>query len=76
LSIIEKNDVKNHLSSRFCTKIHLCPPASRPDATGFSHEKPAGADTMENDSLEQPLNLSSTSGRKPMAIVARRSAQN
>lgn len=31
---------KNHLSPRFRTKIHLCEPASQPDATGFSTAEP------------------------------------
>ena len=36
MSLIKKSDVKNHLSSRHRTEIHLCPPESQPDATGFS----------------------------------------
>jgi hypothetical protein len=36
MSNIGKSDVKNHLSPRFRTKIHLCDPVSEPDATGFS----------------------------------------
>ncbi len=40
MSLIKKSDVKNHLSPRFRTKIHLCPPVSQPDATGFSVAEP------------------------------------
>jgi hypothetical protein len=40
VSLIKKSDVKNHLSSRYRTKIHLCEPASQPDATGFSVAEP------------------------------------
>jgi len=40
MSLIEKNDVKNHLSPRFRTKIHLCEPESQPDATGCSVAEP------------------------------------
>jgi hypothetical protein len=36
MSILKKGDVKNHLSPRFRTQIHLCPPESAPDATGYS----------------------------------------
>lgn len=36
MSLIKKSDVKNHLSPRHRTEIHLCPPESQPDATGFS----------------------------------------
>lgn len=36
MSIIEKSDVKNHLSSRYRTKIHLCPPVSQSEAAGVS----------------------------------------
>lgn len=36
VSLIKQSDVKNHLSPHHRTKIHLCPPISQPDATGFS----------------------------------------
>jgi hypothetical protein len=36
MSQIRQSDVKNHLSPRFHTKIHLCDPVSQPDATGYS----------------------------------------
>lgn len=36
MSLIKQSDVKNHLSPRYRTKIHLCPPVSQPDTTGFS----------------------------------------
>ena len=40
MSQIRQSDVKNHLSPRFRTKIHLCDPASQPDATGYSVAEP------------------------------------
>jgi hypothetical protein len=40
MSQIRQSDVKNHLSPRFRTKIHLCDPASPPDATGHSAPEP------------------------------------
>lgn len=36
MSIIKKSDVKNHVSARHSTQIHLRQPESQPDATGFS----------------------------------------
>ncbi len=40
MSLIKKSDVKNHLSPRHRTQIHLCQPESQPDATGFSVAEP------------------------------------
>jgi hypothetical protein len=40
MSNIRQSDVKNHLSARVRTKIHLCEPMSQPDATGFSGIEP------------------------------------
>ena len=40
MSQIRQSDVKNHLSPRFRTKIHLCDPVSQPDATGYSVAEP------------------------------------
>jgi hypothetical protein len=40
MSLVKRSDVKNHLSPRFRTKIHLCEPVSQPDATGFSSAEP------------------------------------
>jgi hypothetical protein len=36
MSPSKRSDVRNHLHSPFLTKIHLCPPVSQPDATGYS----------------------------------------
>lgn len=40
MSITKKSDVKNHLSARHRTEIHLYRPVSQPDATGFSLAEP------------------------------------
>lgn len=40
MSIIPKNDVANPVQPPFNAKIHLCPPVSQPDATGFSEPEP------------------------------------
>jgi hypothetical protein len=57
ISNIRQSDVKNHLSPRFRTKIHLCEPASQPDATGFSAAEPdaikASPSTFADDFLAE-----------------------
>jgi hypothetical protein len=105
MSISRKSDVKNHLSPRFHTKIHLCEPGSpeaaerdsaagapeanepevrgpevrepgsQPDATGYSQPEPAAAYPLGNESSQSRLDLSSTSRRDLMAIVAPRKIQ-
>jgi len=40
MSLTKQSDVKNHLSPRFRTKLHLCEPVSQPDATGYSVPEP------------------------------------
>jgi hypothetical protein len=75
MSLIKKTNVKNHLSARHRTEIHL-EPAIQSDATGFPYEEPAGADASENNSIENPLSSSPSSGRNPGAIVPPKSVQN
>ena len=60
MSNLRKTDVKNHLSTRFRTEIHLCPPGSLPDATGFSEEELTGAEPATNDAAQDASGLSST----------------
>jgi hypothetical protein len=48
----------------------------QPDATGFPHKEPVSADPEENDSTENPPNLASSSGQKPIAIVAPKNVQD
>ncbi len=58
MSLIKQSDVKNHLSPRHRTRIHLAEPASQPDATGFSEEQPDHTDALirpaTGESLPQP----------------------
>lgn len=49
MSIIKKTDVKNHLSARHRTEIHL-EPAIHADATGFPHDEEA--EPRMNDEIE------------------------
>ena len=57
MSLIDKTDVKNHLSARYRTQIHLTPPASQPDATGIPHEESASAEAKASSSVQSPLNV-------------------
>ena len=75
MSLIRKTDVKNHLSARRRTEIHL-QPAIQEDATGFPYEEPAGADPSESDSTENPRNLSPFRARKATAIALPKSVRD
>jgi hypothetical protein len=76
MSNIRKSDVKNHLSPRFRTQIHVCQPESLPDTNGFSAQELPGAEPTLNESMnhsmEDALGLSSTNRRKPVAGIAPR----
>lgn len=63
MSNIRKSDVKNHLSPRFRPKIRLRKSKTEADGGGSSQEELASSGPMQNESLESPLDLSSTSGR-------------
>ena len=52
----KKSAVKDHLSSRNRNGIHLGRPVSRPDATGFSGEPPAGVDSNTTNKVEETGN--------------------
>ena len=55
MSLIKKADVKNHLSARHRTEIHLYRPGSQPDATGFAGEGSESANSQMKDLAEKPL---------------------
>ncbi|MFZ0306254.1 MAG: hypothetical protein WAL75_26450 [Terracidiphilus sp.] len=74
MSLIKNTDPNNQLSDRHRAEIHLLP-KRQTIAAGSAHEAPVGRLAKTNDSSEKPRNISSTSERKPMAIVARRSVQ-
>ena len=48
MSLTKKTDVKNHLSARHRTEIHLLP-AIQADATGFPHDEVAEAEPRKDD---------------------------
>jgi len=72
VSNIRKSDVENRLSPQFRTKIHLC----QPDATGFSNEEPTEAERNASDLMKNPLNVTSTGERQPIAVVSPKSVQD
>ncbi len=54
MSLVKKSDVKNHLSPHHQKGIHLNRPLSQPDATGFSVDEPAHADSNLEGQHQQP----------------------
>jgi hypothetical protein len=62
MSLIKKSDVKNYMSSPKRKGIHLYRPVSQPDATGFSGEQSARADSDASNVVAETLNRSSASG--------------
>lgn len=71
MSLIKKSDVKNHLSARRRSKIHLHP-QSPTGATGPAREEEAGADPK----LVRPLNIGSSGGHQVVSIVMPKSIQD
>jgi hypothetical protein len=55
MSLVDKTDVKNHLSARHRTQIHLAPPPGRPDEADIPREDPAAADPNSSSSSTGPL---------------------
>ena len=74
MSLIKKTDVKNHLSARHRTEIHL-QPAIQADATGFPHEEPV-SNPGENNSSENPVSFSKKPAVKPAETVSPRSVRD
>lgn len=54
MSLTKKTDVKNHLSARHRTEIHL-EPAVQADATGFPHEEDTVEGPRENGEPEHTV---------------------
>jgi hypothetical protein len=69
MSLIKKADVKNHLTARHRTEIHVARPERQSGATGFPHEEPANKDPQVNDSVENSLNVPTLSDPEPAPIV-------
>ncbi len=75
MSLNKQTDIKNHLSGRHRTEIHL-QPAIHSDATGFPHEEPAaGHDSHSNDRVINPLEIPTPSEPEDVPIVIAKSLQ-
>lgn len=75
MSLIKKSDVKNHLSARHRTEIHL-EPAIQADVTGLPHEQPVKPNPAEKVSSENRVHLPSGSTSKQLEIVPSKSVQD
>ena len=75
MSLMKQGDVKNHLSARHRTEIHVARPESQSDATGFPHEESSGADPNVSDSVKSPVNISTPSEPDPTPIDTSKSAK-
>ncbi len=60
MSLHKQGDVKNHLSSRYRTKIHLCEPVS--GAAGLSVDEPDAIKAVPSGFAEDFLGEHSSSG--------------
>lgn len=60
MSLHKQSDVKNHLSRRTRSEIHLIQPTSQPDATGFS-----GVDQLETPVSPEVIPAKDTSVQAP-----------
>ncbi len=52
MSLTRQTDVKNHLSARHRTEIHIVQPESESDATGFVQSESSDSDSRLNDAIE------------------------
>ena len=75
MSLIKQSDVKNHLSARHRTEIHLAHPESQADATGFAHEEAASKIPEVNDSVENPLDIPTPSDPETISTVIAKSVR-
>ncbi len=69
MSLIKKADVKNHLSTRHRTEIHL-QPESQADATGFPHE-----DNTGDHNATEPVDGSPNPGGPAPPVIASKTHQ-
>jgi hypothetical protein len=67
MSLIKKADVKNPLSARHRSEIHLARPASKPEATGI--------DPKVNDSAENSLDIPVPTKPEAAPIVTSKSVK-
>jgi hypothetical protein len=73
MSLIKKADVKNHLSARHRSGIHLTRPEDQSDATGFAHADSTGEVPKANDSAGNLSNIPAPSGTDAASKVTSKS---
>ena len=66
MSLVKQTDVKNHVSLRCRSKIHLCEPVSQPDATG------SGAKRTQSRQIHRSLPRILLRNIRPQAPSGRR----
>ena len=72
MSLVNKSDVKNHLSPLHQKGIHLNRLLSQPDATGFSVEEPERTDS----NVEEQRQQASSSGVEAPHLVTSPDSSN
>ena len=75
MSLIKKTDVKNHLSARHRTEIHL-EPAIQVDVTALPNEQPVKPNPAEKMSNENRVNLPAGNASKQLKIAPSKSEQD
>jgi hypothetical protein len=75
MSPSEKSDVKNHLSARHRTEIHLAPRASQPDAGGILDQEFANADSKKVGSVHTPVSVATPIAAKDNSAILSKSPQ-
>jgi hypothetical protein len=69
MSLIKKADVKNHLSTRHRTEIHLCQPEDELGTAGSGEEGSVGTAQEIRDSEDDHLNAATLSGTETSLTV-------
>ena len=75
MSLIKKADVKNHLSARHRSGIHLAPPAGQPDVAERAHEDSTSEHPMVSDSVQNPPNIPAAGDAETTPPVASKSVE-
>ncbi len=75
MSLIKKADVKNHLSARHRTEIHVARPNSESDAISLAHEATTSEDRGLNESVATPRNIPAAGHAEAIAAVTSKSVK-
>lgn len=75
MSLIKKADVKNHLSARHRSGIHLTRPEGQSNAPGSAHEDSTSEGSKANDSAGNLLDIPAPSAPDTTSNVISKSAK-